>query len=170
MNEFENISPDLDPASPSESLRDRLRAEREGILQTSDHVDLVVSNWPTIALRYRAIPTSEFEQLAKQMKRGRNESNMLAVYRMLERCFVAVLVREDEDEEFSILVDDNGSQFGLSEDLAEYLGFDGKKPAEVLRGIFMADKYTLAPASHGEALLKWMQGNGAQIDEELLGE
>ena len=170
MNDFDPTTLNVEETSAPESLRDRLRAERETKRKEATDITLIVPGWETVGLRYKAIPQAEFTKLAKQIKRGDDNSATLSSYKLLARCFDAVLVRPGLDEDLQVLVDDSTTQFVLNGELAEYLGFDGKTPSEVLRGIFSADKFPLAPLTHADALIDWMRGKGDEIDQALLGE
>lgn len=170
MNDFDPPIVNVDETPAAESLRDRLRAEREAKREEATDIELIVPGWETVGLRYKAIPQAEFTKLAKRISRGDDNSATLAAYKLLARCFEAVLVRPDLDEDLQVLVDDSNKQFVLSGELAEYLGFEAKTPSEVLKGIFSADKFPLAPITHADALIDWMRGKGDEIDQALLGE
>lgn len=166
----DDINPTLEPGAARESLRDRLRGERRDLREAAQNLTLVVPSWPTIALRYKAISETEFEHLAKQIQRGKDGANILAVYRLIGRCFQNVLVRPSDEDPFEVLVDDAGAPFTLEPALAEYLDYEATNSTEVLKGLFSADKHPLAPATHGDALIDWMRGRGDEIDRALLGE
>ncbi len=163
----EPLEPNLDHG-PEESLRDRLRREREELRAGPATLDLIVPNWETVAIRYKAIP--DFEQFAKQLTQNKGKSNLVTVCKFLVRCCDCVLVRPSEDADLEPLADDAGKPLSLETRLAEYLGFTAESGSEVVMGLFSADRHPLAPATHANALVDWMRGRATEIDEALLGE
>lgn len=166
MSEHEEIN--ITPA-PGESLRDRLRAERAHLRAGAGTLDLAVPGWETVGIRYRTIPSDEFEQLVKRVGNSRSSSNLVAACKLIVRCCEAVLVRAEGSGEFEPLIGDSGSPFKLDKDLADYLGLEAKTAEEVVTGLFSTDRYPLAPGSHAAALIDWMRGREQEIDETLLG-
>lgn len=157
------------PPAGFESIRDRIRAERESIAAEKS-LDLVVPGYSgLLAIRYRSISDREMERYAARIQKE-NDAGIRAGYDLLIEACEAILVRMETDQEFEILEDDDGDRVRFDIRLAEFLGVEASSARETVAAIFSPEGVqSLAAFDQAASVLAWLQGKSADIDPALLG-
>lgn len=157
------------PAKGFESIRDRIRAEREAIA-AEKNLDLIVPGYSgLLGVRYRSISDKEMERYATRIQKE-GDAGIRAGYDLLIEACESILVRVEADDDFEILEDDNGDPVRFDIRLAEFLGFEATSARETVAATFSPEGVqSLAGFDQAAALLAWLQGKSADIDPALLG-
>lgn len=157
------------PPAGFESIRDRIRAERESIAAEKT-LDLIVPGYSgLLGVRYRSISDREMEQYAARIQKD-GDAGIRAGYDLLIEACDAILVRVETDDDFEVLEDDNGDAVRFDIRLAEFLGFEAKSARETVSATFSPEGVqSLAAFDQAAAVLSWLQGKSSEIDPSLLG-
>lgn len=156
-----------DPPVGRQSIRDRIRAERDELVQ-QDSLDLLVPGYTSLGIRYRALPDREMEKFSEKV--NKTKAGIRAGCDLLAAACVCVLVRPQEDGALEPLEDDDGTPLRFDEAFAEFMGIETNRVREIILQTFSVGGQTLAHMEHALALQQWMGGKLDKIDPELLGE
>lgn len=149
-----------------DSVKERLRERREE-LRAKTTLELLVPGYDgELAVRYKAIPGEEAEQIGRKLTATGGQALGVACD-FLIRCCESILVRSEGTLE--PLVDDKDEAVVFDYRLAEVFGIEYERARKLVLDVFSPERNRdLAVIEHSTSLLNWMQGHEEEIDRSLL--
>lgn len=160
------------PRPVPERLR-KLRKRREEIAAKRTLTLKVPGYDGLVGVRYKAVPSDDFERFAERAARTAGKGDYLAANAdlLIQSC-QAILCRDTEDSDWEPL-DENSSEpttFSTGT-LPELLGIEATSAREEVFGLFSPDgAQPAACTAHADAISDWLRGSVEEIDRDLLGE
>lgn len=151
----------------------RIAQEREERVQHLT-LDLPVPTWDgDLIARFEIMPRKVLEDFAKRKRTPEVDMDFIlqsvtALYVRDQEKVLDDAQRNDKDDNYALLADENGVPVKFDNRLAQKLGIPAEKARDVL--LFCFKDNTIAVSAMAIKAIQWMQNTDATVAEAIVGE